>query len=86
MGIQLTTDDWRPYQEVVEAVFAGDVDYAQLVKTYGKIDTKSPERKYNPPEFVCATKRSINGWPLESKISTSDVERQNLTMRMSMRG
>ena len=82
---QLTTDGWKPYQEVVEAVFAGDIDYAQLVKTYGKTDTKSPDRKYSPPEFVCASKRPINGWPLEGKISTSYVERQNLTMRMSMR-
>lgn len=82
---QLTTDGWKPYQEVVEAVFAGDVDYAQLIKTYGKTDTKSPDRKYSPPEFVCASKRPINGWPLEDKISTSYIERQNLTMRMSMR-
>ena len=82
---QLTTDGWRAYQEVVEAVFAGDVDYGQLVKIYGNTPSKDSARKYSPEEFVCATKRTINGWPREDKISTSYVERQNLTMRMSMR-
>ena len=83
---QLTTDGWKPYLEVVEAVFAGDIDYTQLVKHYSTKSGKSnQERKYSPEEFVCATKRPINGWPRESKISTSYVERKNLTMRMSMR-
>lgn len=64
---------------------ATDVDYAQLVKIYGPAQSQSPERKYSPGNF-CGTKVSVvSGDPDEKNISTSYVERQNLTMRMSMR-
>lgn len=82
--VQLTTDGHRLYIEAVERAFAGDVDYAMLVKHYSD-EGKSPERKYSPSAFVSAEKRRINGNPDQAHVSTSYVERQNLTMRMSMR-
>ena len=60
--IQLTTDGNRLYVEAVERAFAGDVDYAMLVKHYSD-EHKSPERKYSPSAFVSADKRRINGTP-----------------------
>lgn len=82
---QLTTDGWTAYRNLVEGVFAGDVDFAQLYKVYGEGSEKSPNRKYSPTEFVCATKTPVSGNPDKKHISTSFVERQNLTMRMGMR-
>lgn len=83
--VQLTTDGHRAYLEAVESAFGADIDYAQLVKIYGTSQTKSPERKYSPENF-CGTKVSVvSGDPEAKDISTSFVERQNLTMRMSMR-
>ena len=63
------------------------MDFAQLVKTYEDTGAKkkSSERKYSPVEFVCATKTPIAGDPDKRHISTSYVERQNLSMRMGMR-
>lgn len=83
--VQLTTDGHKAYLEAVEAAFGSDIDFAQLVKIYGPAMTRGPERKYSPENF-CGTKVSvIAGDPDGEKISTSFVERQNLTMRMSMR-
>ena len=81
--VQLTTDGHKAYLEAVEGAFGGDVDYAQLVKIYGQ----GPEgqRRYSPPECIGAQKRRIEGNPDMAEVSTSYVERQNLTMRMSMR-
>lgn len=82
--VQLTTDGHRVYVNAIENAFAGDIDYAMLVKTYGE-GPQSPERKYSPSQFVKAEKKEINGNPDMAHVSTSYVERQNLTMRMSMR-
>ena len=67
--------------------FGDRADFAQLVKTYADAGAKkkSSERKYSPVEFVCATKTCCLGDPDDRHISTSYVERQNLTMCMSMR-
>ncbi len=81
--VQLTTDGHRPYLEAVEGAFGNDVDYAQLVKIYGQ--TPEGQRLYSPPECIGATKRRVAGNPDMKDVSTSYVERQNLTMRMSMR-
>jgi hypothetical protein len=82
--VQLTTDGHRPYLEAVENAFHGDIDYARLVKMYGG-DLKEGQRRYSPSEFVSAEKKIEAGNPDVKHISTSYIERQNLTMRMSMR-
>lgn len=81
--IQLTTDGHGPYLGAVEKVFGAAIDYAMLVKIYEGGGTD--QVRYSPSKFVNAEKRVIQGSPEESKISTSYVERQNLTMRMNMR-
>jgi hypothetical protein len=84
--IQLTTDGHKMYINAVEDAFGGDIDYAMLIKQYGN-DGAPPEasRRYSPSEFVGTEKRRINGNPDMKEVSTSYVERANLTMRMNMR-
>ena len=82
--VQLTTDGHAAYLEAVEGAFGGDVDYAQLIKLYGA-SGKEDERRYSPAECVGIKRKVIEGDPDRRHISTSYVERQNLTMRMSMR-
>lgn len=81
--IQLTTDGYGPYLGAVEKVFGGAIDYAMLVKIYG--EESQGQKRYSPAQFVNAEKRRINGNPDMKEVSTSYVERQNLTMRMGMR-
>jgi IS1 family transposase/lambda repressor-like predicted transcriptional regulator len=82
--IQLTTDGFGSYPPVVHALWAGAIDYAQIIKEYGD---PSPDeaRKYSPATCKVVDVREHSGEPDASKISTSYVERQNLTMRMGMR-
>lgn len=83
--VQLTTDGHRAYLTAVEEAFAGDIDYAMLVKTYGGPQSTTDQRRYSPAECTGIEKMPICGHPDKKDVSTSYVERQNLTMRMSMR-
>ena len=82
--IQLTTDGLRVYANAVESAFGADVDYAMLVKMYGA-DPREDEARYSPAECTGCQSVAVSGDPRPRYISTSYVERQNLTMRMSMR-
>ena len=81
--VQLTTDGHGMYLEAVEHAFGPEIDFAQLVKRYGQ--EPDSERRYSPAKCIGADKRIVQGYPDTTKISTSYVERQNLSMRMSMR-
>lgn len=81
--VQLTTDGHRVYVEAVESAFGSEIDYAMLVKLYGS-DGES-ETRYSPAECIGCRSIVISGSPKVRDISTSFVERQNLTMRMQMR-
>ena len=81
--VQLTSDGNRLYLWAVEDAFGADIDYAMLVKHYG--NAPEDQRRYSPAVCTGATKMSVSGNPDEAHISTSYVERQNLTMRMAMR-
>lgn len=82
--VQLTTDGHKAYLNAVEASFGGDIDYAMLIKMYGE-NPKEDQRKYSLSHYKGSTKGVIAGDPDKKHISTSFVERQNLTMRMHMR-
>ena len=82
--VQLTTDGHRVYLEAVDEAFRGSVDYAMLVKVYGR-DESEPETRYSPAKCNGAKKEPKFGNPDPKHISTSYAERANLTMRMSMR-
>lgn len=83
--VQLTTDGHKAYLSAVEDAFGGDIDYAMLIKIYGGPNSTEDQRRYSPAECTGVEALPINGAPTRKDVSTSYVERQNLTMRMSMR-
>jgi len=84
--VQLTTDGHHAYLDAVDGAFGGEIDFAMLVKHYSNpAELSQAQKRYSPSKFVRSEKRRISGDPDIKKVSTSHVERQNLTMRMSMR-
>ena len=83
--VQLTSDGHKAYLEAVEGAFGGNVDYAQLVKLYGSEGGVSSDKRYSPAECTGIRKRSVEGKPDPAHVSTSYVERSNLSMRMGNR-
>lgn len=81
--VQLTTDGHKPYLQAVEESFGADIDYAMLVKIYG--EGPKTEARYSPAVCLGARKDVVSGRPHKGLISTSHVERSNLSMRMHMR-
>ncbi len=81
--VQLTTDGHKPYLSAVDDAFGADVDFAMLTKVYGS--DPAAEKRYSPAKIISSTTEVIKGNPDPRFISTSFVERQNLTMRMHMR-
>jgi IS1 family transposase len=81
--VQLTTDGLRAYLDAVEGAFGSEIDYAMLIKLY-ESDLEG-EKRYSPAKIISTEEKRIMGMPDPKYISTSYVERQNLTMRMSMR-
>jgi len=81
---QLTTDAFAAYTDAVDSVFGEDIDYGMLHKTYRE-ETREDQRRYSPAQIIGISKRVVTGSPRRKYISTSYVERQNLTMRMQLR-
>jgi hypothetical protein len=82
--VQISTDGLKAYVDAVEKAFGADVDYAQIIKTYGH-EEGTDNRRYSAPEFVSSEKKTIAGNPNYDLISTSYVERLNATTRLHMR-
>ncbi len=85
--IQISTDGFESYKVIIPIIFHKKIDYGVIQKNYGvvRFETDENERRYSPNQCVGSTKIKIKGRPKKALISTSFIERQNLSMRMSMR-
>ncbi|MGA9117613.1 MAG: IS1 family transposase [Bacteroidota bacterium] len=81
---QLSTDAFSPYRDVVDRIWGADIDYGQVAKSYAQVD-RSPERRYSPAGIVRVEIIPVFGKPKRKHISTSHIERQNLSMRIGMK-
>lgn len=81
--VQMTTDGYNVYLNAIESAFGSDIDYAMLFKIYG--ETSESEKRYSPADCIGCERKRVTGKPDAKHVSTSYVERQNLTMRMHMR-
>jgi hypothetical protein len=82
--VQLSTDGFKVYLTAIEEAFGADIDYAMIVKIYGHSEDDDSKR-YSPAECIGCEKEVIAGNPNMALVSTSYIERQNLTMRMGIR-
>jgi len=83
--VQISSDALRAYVDAVEMAFGANVDFAQIVKTYTRDESRQPERQYSAPEFVIEEKKAVSGFPDMRLASTSHIERLNGTTRLHMR-
>ncbi len=82
---QITTDGFAPYTSAIPDAFGGQIDFAQLIKIYGKQQGNDAEHRYSPGEIIDLKMHSVCGYPLPHLVCTSHVERQNLSIRMAVR-
>jgi IS1 family transposase len=83
--VQVSTDGLRAYVEAIDWAFSGNVDYGQIIKTYGVEESIQPQRRYSAPEIVSTEKKAVFGSPKFDLISTSYIERLNATTRLHMK-
>jgi IS1 family transposase len=80
--MQLSTDSYPPYRDIVDRLWGAGINYGQVSKQYQEIEG---EKRYSPGQIIRVTRKRILGHPRRQDISTSHIERQNLSMRMGMR-
>lgn len=83
--VQISTDSLRAYVDAVDCAFGGQVDYGQIVKSYSSTQPLPSNCRYSPPRMVSVAKNVVSGQPSIAHISTSYVEKQNLTVRTHCR-